>query len=159
MESRNVATWYLIFCSQSPPSDPRGQNSTFSEQCHVAYQIKRNHKCSNMVANILPAEPPPPPPLPPSPLTLGLGSKGQYSTFSEHVHVAYQIKGNHRFSNIIVAKILPVDTTPPGDGVNRSKVNFFRTCSKGITKRSNMVTKWLKLYRLVYFFIELTTEN
>ena len=64
-----------------------GQNSTFSEHGHVAYQIKENHECSNMVANILPADPPPP--------TLGMGSIGQNSTFSEHGHVAYQIKGNH----------------------------------------------------------------
>ena len=35
-----------------------GQNSTSSEQGHVAYQIKRNHKCSNMVGNILPVDPP-----------------------------------------------------------------------------------------------------
>ena len=59
-----------------------------------------------------PSPPPPPPPPPPtlgygvkkskfkyfacrrpSPLTLGLGSKGQNSTLSEHNHVAYQIKG------------------------------------------------------------------
>ena len=38
----------------------KDQNSTFSEHGHVAYQIKDNHECSNMVANILPADPPPP---------------------------------------------------------------------------------------------------
>ena len=37
----------------------------FSEHGHVAYQIKENHECSNMVANILPAD------------------------LSEHDHVAY----------------------------------------------------------------------
>ena len=37
---------------------------------------------------------------PPPPLTLGLGSKGQNSTFSEHGHVAYQIKWNHECSNM-----------------------------------------------------------
>ena len=41
-----------------------------------------------MVANFLPADPPPPPP------TLGMGSVGQTSTFSEHGHVAYPIKRN-----------------------------------------------------------------
>ena len=62
----------------SPPPPPRpwsvGQNLTFSEHGHVAYQIKENHECSNMVvnilANILPADPyrlPPPPPPPPPP--------------------------------------------------------------------------------------------
>ena len=62
------------------------QNSTFSEHGHDAYQIKENHKYSNMEANILPRDPltPPPPP------TLGMGSVGQNSTFSEHGHVAYQ---------------------------------------------------------------------
>ena len=54
-----------IYFARRPPSlplDPRGQyvkNSTFSEQCHVAYQIKENHECSNMVANILQADPRP----------------------------------------------------------------------------------------------------
>ena len=45
----------------------KGQNSIFSEYGHVAYQIKGNHECSNMVANILPTDPhlttPPPPTL------------------------------------------------------------------------------------------------
>ena len=39
----------------------KGQNPTFSEHGHIAYKIKGNHECSNMVANILPAAPPPPP--------------------------------------------------------------------------------------------------
>ena len=43
----------------------KGQIATFSEHCHVAYQIKGNQVCSNMVANILPADPPMPPPPPP----------------------------------------------------------------------------------------------
>ena len=37
------------------------QNSTFTEHGHVAYEIKWTHKCSNMVANVLPVEPPPDP--------------------------------------------------------------------------------------------------
>ena len=52
----------------SPPLRPCGQKSTCSEHGRVAYQIKGNHKCSSVVANILPADP--------------------------HGHVAYQIKGN-----------------------------------------------------------------
>ena len=59
----------------------------FSEHSHVAYQIKGNHKCSSMVANILLVNSLPTP--------LGLGSKGQNSTFLEHGHAAYQIKKNH----------------------------------------------------------------
>ena len=68
------------------PADPprpwgsKGQNSTFSEHDHVVYQIKGNHKCSNLVANISLQIPPDP--------------RGQNSTFSEHSHVASQIKGN-----------------------------------------------------------------
>ena len=62
----------------------KGQNSTFSEHGHVAYQIKGNHKCSNIVVNIFPKHPNP-----------GDGSIGQVSTFSEHGHFAYQINGNH----------------------------------------------------------------
>ena len=54
----------------------------------VMLHIKSNeHEYSNMVADILPAYLPP--------LTLGMGPKGQNSFFSEHGHVAYQIKWNH----------------------------------------------------------------
>ena len=68
-----------------------------------------------------PAAPPPPPPL----LTLGIGSKGWISTFSQHGHVAYKIIGNQVCSNM-VANILPTNTPPPDpeDGVNRSN-SFF----------------------------------
>ena len=59
----------MIFDLLAPPQGPttlgvgsKGQNSTFSEQCHIALKIKWNHVCSNMVANILPADPSPPPP-------------------------------------------------------------------------------------------------
>ena len=38
-----------------------GQNSTFTDYDHVAYQIKWNHECRNMVANILHADPYPHP--------------------------------------------------------------------------------------------------
>ena len=89
-----------------------GQNSTLSEHGYVAYQIKENQECSNMVANILPSP--------------GDGSIGRNLTFPEHGHVAYQIKDNQECSNI-VANILPA--VPPGDGVNRSKFNFLRTLS------------------------------
>ena len=43
-----------------------GQNSTFSEHGHVAYQIKGNGKCSNMQAHILSFH---------TPSTPGVGSK------------------------------------------------------------------------------------
>ena len=62
---KNAATWWQLFCLQNPPPPPppqtlgrgsTGQNSAFSEYGHVAYQIKDNQECSNMVANILPAD-------------------------------------------------------------------------------------------------------
>ena len=41
-----------------PSPDPgEGQNQTFPEHGNVAYKIKENHKCSNMVASYLPADP------------------------------------------------------------------------------------------------------
>ena len=60
-------------------------------------------------------------------LILGIGSKDQTSTFSEHDHVAYQIKGIQVSSNM-VANILPgaiPPTSRPWGGVKRSKFNFF----------------------------------
>ena len=81
------------------------QYSTFSEHGHCTYQIKGNHKCSNIVSNIL------------------LGSIGQMSTFSEHGHVAYRNKGNHEMQ-----------------------------------KNGHTVVEIVRISLLV-FFIELTTEN
>ena len=37
-----------------------GWNSTFSEYGHVAYEIKENQECSNILANILSADTPDP---------------------------------------------------------------------------------------------------
>ena len=34
----------------------KGQNQLFSEQGHFAYQIKRTHECSSMVATIFPSD-------------------------------------------------------------------------------------------------------
>ena len=61
----------------------------------------------------------------PPPQTLGIELVGQNSTFSQHSHVAYQIKEKHEWS-YMVANILPADPFPdPGDGVNRSNLNLF----------------------------------
>ena len=60
-------------------------------------------------------------------LILGIGSKDRTSTFSEHDHVAYQIKGNQVSSNV-VANILPGAIPPPSGPlgwVKRLKLNFF----------------------------------
>ena len=51
---------------------------------------------------------------PPIPLTLGLGSKGQNSTISEHGHVANQFKGNHECSNM-VANVLHATPHDPSE--------------------------------------------
>ena len=105
----------------SPPSPilgkgSVGQNSTFSEHGNVAYEIKENHKCSNKVANILPADLPPPP-------TMRMGSVGKNSTFSEHGHVAYQIKENHKCSNM-VANIFPSRQCTEREREMRSNLSF-----------------------------------
>ena len=55
------------------PWGSKGQNSTFSEHGHVAYQIEGNHKCSNVSQMFCLQNPL---------LTLRVGSNGQNSTFS-----------------------------------------------------------------------------
>ena len=87
-------------CSHIYPPDSLGmrsigQKSTFTEHDHVAYQIKENHECSNMVTNILPEDPHP------HPTTLGMGPIVQNSTFSEHGHVAYKNKGITKCSSMV----------------------------------------------------------
>ena len=62
------------------------------------------------------------------PLTLGVGSKGQNSTFSEQSHVAYQIKMNHKCS-IMVANSLPADPNRPWGWGQNFKIQLFRTWS------------------------------
>ena len=57
------------FAHRPPPGTrggSKGQNSTFSEHGHVAYQVKGNDKCSNMQAHILSLH---------APSTPGVGSK------------------------------------------------------------------------------------
>ena len=76
-------------------------NSTFSEHGHVAYQIKENHECSNMVPNIMLADT----------LTLGMGQIGQNLPFSEHGHIEYQFKGNQKMQQQS-SKYLPGDAYP-----------------------------------------------
>ena len=82
-------------------------------------KIKENHECSNVVANILPADPPPPPTYTSTYTpTLWMGSVGKKSFFCTW-SVTYPIKENHKCCNILSA-----DTLDPMDGVNRSKFNF-----------------------------------
>ena len=100
----------ILHADPLPPSSDRGkgstgQNSTLSEQCHVAYQIKGNHECSNMIADIFPADPSTPPPPP-------KGSTGQIQLFQNMVMLHIKLKGITKCSNMI-AKILPADPLPP----------------------------------------------
>ena len=86
------------------------QNSTLSEHGQVAYQIKKNQECSNMVATILPADPPPPP----DPVE---GIYRSIYNFFTTWSFACQIKENQECSNML-ASILPVDIpSDPWDGV------------------------------------------
>ena len=104
----------------SPPSPDPGvkrSNSTFPEHGQIAYQIKQNHKCGNVVAYILPANPLLPPPDP------GGGVKMSKLTFSKHAHVAYQLKWNHKCSHM-VANIFPAD--PPGPWGQKFKIKLFQ---------------------------------
>ena len=108
----NAAKCLQIFCPLPPLTleiGSKGQISNLSGHGHVAFQIKRNQVCSNMVANTLPAAPSIHPPLTPA---LRMGSIGQNSFFSEHGHVVYQNKRNHKCGNM-VANILPADPYPP----------------------------------------------
>ena len=52
----NMVANILPADNPGPRDGVRRSNSTFSENGHVAYQIKENHEHSNMVANILPAD-------------------------------------------------------------------------------------------------------
>ena len=131
-----AATQLQICCRYTPPPPPPAtlwmgfiaQNSFFTEHGHVVYQIKWNHEISQHGSIYLLADlhPPPPPKR-----TLGIGSIGQNSTISEHAHVAYQIQENYDCSNAL-PNISPAYPHDPGDGVNRSKFNFFRTWSYSI---------------------------
>ena len=70
-----------------------GQNSTFSEHGHVAYQIKWNHEMQQHCSKYFVRRSPPHTHTHiHSPLT---GLIGQNSAFSVHGHVAYPIKWNH----------------------------------------------------------------
>ena len=113
------------FLARRPPSTLGVKIQFF--QSMVMFHVEGNQECSNMVANILPAEPPRPPPS-----TLEVGSIGKTSTFSEHGHVAYQIKGNHNCSNMVNNYLSAVPHTDPGVAVNRSKFNLFRAWSCSI---------------------------
>ena len=85
----------------------------------VMLHIKLN--CSNMVANILPVYP----------TTLGVGSKGQNSIFTERGSCAYEIKGNHECTNMQAHTCILSLHTPSTFGVG-SKVKAIFTGSSHV---------------------------
>ena len=83
-----------VILDQRSGSDPLGglrggaevKIHFFSEYVHVAYQIKGNDACSNMIANIMPAD---------TPLTLWGGVKGsKFELFQNMVMLHMKLKGS-----------------------------------------------------------------
>ena len=108
----------------SHPPDPgigvKRSNSTFSEHSHVAYQIKVNHECSSIVANILLADPYPPT------WPCGWGQMVKIQLFQNMVMLHIKLTGITKCSNM-VANILPSDPLPPttlGMGSKGQKSTF-----------------------------------
>ena len=139
------------YFARRPPTHPTpwpcgwgNRSKFFFFQNIVMLDIKRKGvaKCSNMVANILPAEPAPPP------RHKRKVSKGLNLNLSEHGHDANQIKGNHKCSNM-VANILPVDPPPTlgmgliGQNSIFQNMVMLHIKLNGITKCSNMVANIL----------------
>ena len=95
------------------------QNSTFSEHGHVAYQIKENHECSNMVPNNLLADT----------LTLGMGQIGQNLPFFQNmVTLNINLKEIRKCSSK-VANICPEMPTPlprPWGWGQKVKIQLFQ---------------------------------
>ena len=81
-------------------------------------------KCSKMVANILPVDPP-----------LTLVSKGQNSFFQNMVMLHIKFIGITKCSNMVANIFCP--QTPLILKVKRSKFNFFRTMSRYISIKGN----------------------
>ena len=98
------------------------QNSTFSEHGHVAYQIKENHECSNMVPTILLADT----------LTLGMGQIGQIYLFQNMGTLNINIKEIRKCSSK-VANICPEMPTPsprPWGWGQKVKMQLFQNMVK-----------------------------
>ena len=114
----NPATW-LPADPLPPPLTLKsvGQNFTFLAHGFVAYQIKDNHECSNMVANMLPTDPQDP--------WDGV-SRSQFNFWQNMVMLHIKLKRIMK-----AATWLPADPPrpDPGDGVSWSKFSFYRTWS------------------------------
>ena len=100
-----LATCQQIFVRRPPrPITTQGikRSKCISDNAHVAYQFKGNHKCSSMVAFIFACRPSPP----------QVCGWGRNSTYSVHGHIAYQTKGNSDCS-YVVANICPSASPQP----------------------------------------------
>ena len=100
-------------------------------------KLKGITKCSNIVANILPADPPP--------STLGIRSIGQNLIYAEHGHVAYQIKGNHEMLQHGSKYFARRPSHDPRRWGQKVKIQLFQNMVmlhirlKGISTCSNMI--------------------
>ena len=81
-------------------SRSKGQKSTFSQHCHVAYPIKRNNERSFACR---------------TPPTLGMDgvNRSKFNYFSEHGHVAYQIIWNYEMQQHGSKYFFFADPHPP----------------------------------------------
>ena len=113
------------YARRPPPPDPWGQKVKIqlSDDGHIAYKIKGNHECSNMVANILPAAPPPP----------SLGSKDQIYLLQNMIMLHIKLKG---IAN--AATCWQIFCLQPPSPLRRSKFSFFRTWSCCTSKELRM---------------------
>ena len=81
----------ILHAYPSPIALGDGSKLTFSEHGHVAYQIKGNHNCNNLVANHKPSGPTPPPPPDPG------GQKVKIQLLQNMVMLHNKLKGmEHR---------------------------------------------------------------
>ena len=111
-ESSNVVANVLPDPHPIPP-DPgvevKRSKFHFSEHGDVTYQIKGNHECSNMVTNILQADPHPDP---------GDGVNGNGQLFQNMVMLHIKLKG---MANSATCKHISCICTHPGLGSNGYK--------------------------------------
>ena len=74
--------------------------------------------------------------------TMGIGSIGQNTTFSEHGHAAYQIKGKHECTNGNKYFAHRSPYPHPGDEFNRSKFNFSEHGHVAYQTESRNIATW-----------------
>ena len=136
MESQSQQHGSKYFACRTPPplALSKGQNSTFSEHGHVGYQIQGNDACSNMVANILLADPhlrrPP-----------GWDQKVKIQLFQNMVMLHIKLKEcymqQHGNKNILAAE--PPPPSPSHPGGQKVKIRLFQ----------NMVLLHIKLKEIM----------